>query len=206
MSNDIHSVLSAINEASGALQREPEYKTRIGDLEHSLSSAQQHSQRLELRIVDYKNEVDALQSKVRSLEVERDDAGFRELEAQDKLDALRLRVKAFMADVEVVMPKPVEIKSSTDMIASAASESEHRVESVERPTTSPSTSEGSSLEASGSLSQPETSKASDNSTTMNEGLRDPFPTFTVPLTDATQPIASMPSASMEGSVGKPHEG
>lgn len=116
MTMQVHDILSAITEASGALQREPQLQSRVVELERSLNTSQTHAQELELRIASYKDEIASLNGKVRSLEVERDDAGFRELEAIDKLDDLRNMVKAFQANVEVVMPKVVHVAEATSLV------------------------------------------------------------------------------------------
>ena len=116
MSQSVQDVLSAITEASAALNREPQLQSRIAELERSLNQSQSHAQELETRIIGYKSNIDHLNEKVRSLEVERDDMGFRELEASDKLDALRMVVNSFMANAESHMPKPVEVKQDEPVI------------------------------------------------------------------------------------------
>lgn len=81
----VHNILSAITEAKVALDREPEYKARIADLESFLTQREQHIEGLEINARNYKYQIEELQSKVRSLEVERDDASFRNLELEDKV-------------------------------------------------------------------------------------------------------------------------
>lgn len=121
MSQSVQDVLNAISEASAALNREPEYKTRITELERSLNSSTNRSETLALDLASHKDQIDSLTAKVRSLEVERDDAGFRELEAQDKLDALRSVVESFTAKTESLKPKVVPITPvPTASVASVA--------------------------------------------------------------------------------------
>lgn len=105
----VHEVLSAISEASAALNREPELQRKLADYDSKLNQAYMHSQNLEVAIGDYKAYIKELESKVRSLEVERDEMGFRELEAQDKLDSLRSFVRNTMAQAAELLPKSVEI-------------------------------------------------------------------------------------------------
>lgn len=119
MSIHTHDILSAISEAQSALNREPEYKTRISDLEAQLSRVMSHNQGLELNIAGYKGDIAELQSKVRSLEVERDDAGFRLLETEDTLASYRIHIEAFNNSIAHLMPL-----APAPVVASAASEVE----------------------------------------------------------------------------------
>lgn len=138
MSQSVQDVLSAITEASAALNREPQLQSRIAELERSLNQSQSHAQALEIHIVEYKGIIDNLQSKVRSLEVERDDMGFRQLEAEDKLDALRNVVASFTTKAAQHMPKPVEIVESKGVVAPSLDEMKQAASAASESSSNPS--------------------------------------------------------------------
>jgi hypothetical protein len=116
-----HNFIREIAEAYRALESEPVLHSRIAELESKLNDAQEHSQRLELRLIDRANEISDLQSKLRSVEAERDDATFREMAASDKANAVR---DAFQLIREAANEAVVVLTGSkkTDMVFVTPSE------------------------------------------------------------------------------------
>jgi hypothetical protein len=84
-----HNFIREIAEAYSALEALPGLNGRIAQLGSELEDAQEHSQRLELKLIDRANEIDDLRSKLRSVEAERDEATFREMATSDKANATR---------------------------------------------------------------------------------------------------------------------
>lgn len=196
----VHEVLSAISEASAALNREPELQRSIMELQRKLGNAETHNQELELHIHEYKGLINDLQSKLRSLEVERDDYAFRELEATDKLDSIRSFLRNTMETASSLLPKPVEISEApvaTDSsqslnemkeAASAASGSSSNPTEEQRDT--PFTSAPTSTDLSPDVFTRSVSGPSDVTTRSPEmgQSADPFPTTSSTLSadNATQ--------------------
>jgi len=99
MTNEsISGFLNSIAEAKRAFDAEPQYQSRIQQLEGNNLSLSQTIAARELRIHELKNELDRQTQALRSAEVERDDAGFRHLEADDKVQNLLVVVRGFIGD------------------------------------------------------------------------------------------------------------
>lgn len=99
MTNEnISGFLNSIAEAKRAFDAEPEYQSRIAELERDKQRLGETVASRELRIHQLKQDQETLTQRLRSAEVERDDAGFRALEEADKVSALLTLVRGFVGD------------------------------------------------------------------------------------------------------------
>src|SRR5882762_1075607 len=99
MTNEnISGFLNSIAEAKRAFDAEPEYQSRIAELERDKQRLGETVASRELRIHQLKQDQETLTQRLRSAEVERDDAGFRALEEADRVSALLTLVRGFVGD------------------------------------------------------------------------------------------------------------
>jgi|SRR5882724_10162973 len=99
MTNEnISGFLNSIAEAKRAFDAEPEYQSRIAELERDKQRLGETVASRELRIHALKQDQETLTAKLRSAEVERDDAGFRALEEADRVSSLLTFVRGFVGD------------------------------------------------------------------------------------------------------------
>ncbi len=99
MTNEnISGFLNSIAEAKRAFDAEPEYQSRIAELERDKQRLGETVAQRELRIHALKQDQETLTQRLRSAEVERDDAGFRALEEADRVSSLLTLVRGFVSD------------------------------------------------------------------------------------------------------------
>ena len=99
MTNEnISGFLNSIAEAKRAFDAEPEYQSRIAELERDKQRLGETVASRELRIHQLKQDQETLTQRLRSAEVERDDAGFRALEEADRVSALLTLMRQFVGD------------------------------------------------------------------------------------------------------------
>ncbi|SRR5216684_2266072 len=99
MTNEnISGFLNSIAEAKRAFDAEPEYQSRIAELERDKQRLGETVASRELRIHQLKQDQETLTQRLRSAEVERDDAGFRALEEADRVSNLLTLVRGFVGD------------------------------------------------------------------------------------------------------------
>jgi hypothetical protein len=97
MTNEnISGFLNSIAEAKRAFDAEPEYQSRIAELERDKQRMGETIASRELRIHTLKQDQETLTQRLRSAEVERDDAGFRALEEADKVQNLLTLMRGFI--------------------------------------------------------------------------------------------------------------
>src|SRR6266850_8445562 len=99
MTNEnISGFLNSIAEAKRAFDAEPEYQSRIAELERDKQRLGETVASRELRIHQLKQDQETLTQRLRSAEVERDDAGFRALEEADRVSNLLTLMRQFVGD------------------------------------------------------------------------------------------------------------
>ena len=122
----ITDVLASIGEAKRALDAEPQYLSRIRELERQLSLDGQTIAAREQRIHELKQSEETLTAKLRSVEAERDDAGFRLLEESDRVSALSSHLRQVINDslklLEVAGGEPQKIVTVAELDAKLSKE------------------------------------------------------------------------------------
>jgi hypothetical protein len=99
MTREGSNFIREISEAYQALEREPELRRQLDELQHHHHRDGEHIARLESRIHEMKLHAEELTAKLRSVEAERDEATFRVLEEADKANA----AKRSMSDLHSVL-------------------------------------------------------------------------------------------------------